>query len=514
MPDFRKYFKIRPYIIIGAFFIGFLVVGLGIFQDYGVHNDEYHNQGFGRRWTTYVANVVSARSLSVPSPKLLPHDYVHGPAFEILLTALQDLFQLKDSRDIILARHLMIFLMFYVGVIFFYLLCWRYFGDWRPAILGCVFLVLYPRIFADAFYNGVDISFLSVFIIGMFTLLVMLDKRTLLSVVIHAFVCAFLINIRLAGLFLPIVTVVFFCLEVWRLHLVEDRLSGLRMLAGYLGSLIILAFLLNPFLWAHPLANFTSLVEQGLNFKAWNSGRARYFGRYFELRELPWHYIWVWIFISIPVTYLALFFTGIVSSVKLFLMKGDHLYVMRRNVAIVLVCFLIPLILITGKAYNGWRHVYFIYPAMVLLLIMGIQHLWKDIRPFLRGVLTVGILVALLDTAFFMIRTHPYQNMYFNSFVVQNTDGIINTFDLDYFGLSYRKALEHILKTDNDAVIPIGATSTFRAGSSRRILVPEDRKRLVVGDKKKAKYFLVTDMVLARTYQDKEYFTINKSVTI
>jgi len=490
-----------------AFFIAFLVIGLTIFKDYGVHWDEYQNQSFGRRWINYVYAVSKARSLSVPLPEFSLHDLIHGLAFEVFLAALTDSFRLKNSRDVILMRHLIVFLLFYVGVIFFYLLCRRHFQNWRPALLGCVFLVLSPRIFADAFYNSVDIAFLSLFIIGMFTLVVMLDTRTLLSAVAHAFVCAILINIRLAGLFLSIVTVMFFCLEASRARLIQDRMADLRALAGHLLFLGVLTVLFNPFLWANPLTNFISLVGHLVNFKEWGK-RVHYLGAFFRYGLMPWHYALVWIMVSTPLLYLVLFFAGVFASIRLFFSNGAGSYLTKRNTAIFLVCFFLPLFIATGRLYNGWRHIYFIYPSLLILAAIGFQDVWQNIRPVVRGMLIVGLVFGSLDTALFMVRNHPYQSIYFNRLSGKNASEITNRFELDYWGLSYRKALEYILKTDGETIIPVCFSSECPGKNNMKILLPEERKRLVYESAEKAKYFLMNDMVHPPKYAGKEYCAI------
>lgn len=508
MWDFKKNFVFRQQVVVGAFFIALFVIGLSIFKDYGVHWDEYYNQDFGHRWMNYVFAVAKAQLLSVPLPQFFLSDLIHGPVFAVFLVALTDPYQLKDSRDVILMRHLIVFLLFYVSVIFFYLLCRRHFQNWRLGLLGCVFLVLSPRIFADAFYNCVDIAFLSFFIIGMFTLVVMLDKRTISSALIHAFVCAILINIRLIGLFLSIVTVVFFCLEVKRAHLIKDRMADQRVLTGHLISLSVLIVLFNPFLWAHPLTNFIRLVSCTVNYKEL-SGGVHYLGGFFRHGALPWHYALVWIMVSTPLLYLFLFFAGIFASLKLFFRNGTGSYLTKRNTAIFLVCFSLPLIIATGKLFNGWRHIYFIYPLLLILAVIGFQYVWQNIRPVVRGVLIVGLAFGSLDTALFMVRNHPYQNVYFNLLAGKNASEITNRFDLDYWGLSYRKALEYILKTDGEAIIPVYFSSETPGNNNLKILLPEERKRLVCVPVEKAKYFLANNMVpISKKYREGEYHVI------
>ena len=83
-----KYFSIRPQVAVGAFFAGLLMIGLVVFQDYGVHWDEFNNQHFGRRMTIYAAAVINHAGQKMPYPSKNRHDRIHGPAVEIFLTIL------------------------------------------------------------------------------------------------------------------------------------------------------------------------------------------------------------------------------------------------------------------------------------------------------------------------------------------------------------------------------------------------------------------------------------------
>ena len=514
MRNFTKHFMVRASVAVGAFFIIFLVIGLSIFKDYGVHWDEYNNQSFGRRWTNYIVNIAKTGSFSVAQPKPHgEHDFLHGPVFEIFMTLLADHLHLKDSRDIIMMRHLAIFLLFYVGMVFFYLLCLRYFQSWRLALLGCVFLALSPRIFADAFYNSVDIAFLSLFIIAMFTLVAMLDKRTPLSAVIHAFTCAILINIRPLGLFLLIVTVFFFCLEILRAHLIKEKISGLGVFAGYFIFLCIFAVSLNPLFWTHPWYNFIFLINKVkyLNDHGgvyYDYRGVYYLGADFSFAKLPWHYAPVWIMVSTPLIYSALFFTGIFASIKLFFKSGAGSYLIKRNTVILLVCFFIPLIMSKGRLYGGWRHIYFIYPLFIILAVKGFKYLWQNIGQAFRCVLIAGLLFGLLDTAFFMARNHPYQNIYFNRLAGKNAGEIVSRFELDYWGLSYRRALEYILKTDKDDILQVCSSARLPMENNKMILLPDERKRLVYVPVEKARYLLTDNTAYRLKYPCKEYYMI------
>ncbi|MBA7510882.1 hypothetical protein ES705_02871 [subsurface metagenome] len=149
---FLKLIENNKKVIVLLFFPGFLFIGLNIFNDYGVHWDEYHNQQFRERWYGYIRDFISKGFLPAPVKNKRMFDLIHGPAFELFLVFIKKkLLNLTDSRDIFLMRHLFTFLLFYSGVFFFYLLSKFHFKSWKIGMLGSLFLILHPRIFPILF---------------------------------------------------------------------------------------------------------------------------------------------------------------------------------------------------------------------------------------------------------------------------------------------------------------------------------------------------------------------------
>jgi hypothetical protein len=148
---------------------------------------------------------------------------------------------------------------------------------------------------------------------------------------------------------------------------------------------------------------------------------------------------------------------------------------------IFLLWFFVPLLsvmLLGSVVYDGWRHVYFIYPAFVLLSVKGFYALihFLEKKNFIAGkrILNVFLPASLIYVAVIMIIAHPYQNIYFN-LLVKHPEG---KFERDYWGLSFRKGLEYILETDtSDKIVFAGSASDVADNS--RILPQDKRERLV-----------------------------------
>jgi len=499
-------------IVVCLFFAVLLYIGITLFKDYGISWDEHHQRYTGTINILYV--------LKGDQTLLTDFARYHGPAFAMFLVAIERFLNLtKSPRAIFLMRHLVTFLLFYTGVLFFYLLCKHRFRSWKIGLLGSLFLILSPRIFADSFYNSRDISCLAMFIISIYTLFKYLDKKTLSRATFHALACAVLIDIRIVGIIVPFFTVIFLITDL--LIIKTNRIEFKKIIASFLTYTFLLIFftlLFWPILWKKPLYHLASAFIQMCHFPfaPW----VLYLGSYIKATNLPWHYIPVWIIISTPLSYSFCFLVGCFVSMKLLLRNPKQFYLSKKNDFIFMLWFFLPLVTVVvfrSVLYDAWRQMFFIYPAFLMLSLVGLTSLFKFIKSKFQGLsyrilnATVIFLMAsnLINVARFMIKYHPYQNVYFNILADRDMKEIKNEFELDYWGLSYRKALEYILKNDKDNVIKI-YVDNWPGKANADILTSEDRNRLMyVENPDEAKYFLGNYRYSKEEYPYKEeYYSI------
>lgn len=516
-------------IILFSYFAVLLLTGFKIYKDYGVGLDEYMNHRCGQRWTHYIYTAIRTHSLpnepACKNPadcaqlkKSIDFDRLHGPDLEIALYSATRLLHACDSRQMLFLRHLGTFFVFFIGMLFFYRLCVFHFKDWKLALLGCVFLTLSPRIFNHSFYNSVDIGFFSFSIIGTYTLLLLLDKPTYLKVFFHALTCAFVANIRPFGLFLiPTYTLLFLTAAILNAREKEKKKHIIKIIFCYVILLLLLFFALCPYLWADPLHNFKTVVKAMLSFSI-KSHIDLYLGKYLHASHRPWHYPLVWISISTPLLYLFLFIIGFLASLASIFDKKILPGQSKKHTWLFLLSFLLPLTIGKGTFYDGWRHLFFIYPFFLLFSLTGLRSSQDTVtarytckpRKIIHFIIAVIILLNLSAVAYKMIRYHPYQDLYFNSIAGKNLNEAKSSFELDYWGISYRKALEYILTHDNNKIIPIIAAQYPPGFYNTRILLPQDRQRIhFVFSPDQAKYFLTTGEKLFKDPPDKkEYASI------
>jgi hypothetical protein len=113
----------------------------------------------------------------------------------------------------------------------------------------------------------------------------------------------------------------------------------------------------------------------------------------------------------------------------------------------------IAVIALNSVLYNGWRHVYFIYPTFVLITVVGLHWLWSVVKfsKILKTIIAVIVIGSFANTSIWMIQNHPLQNLYFNS-LTKDWD---KKYEVDYWGLAYKPLLEAILTKDTSQSVSI-----------------------------------------------------------
>ncbi|MEW6742199.1 MAG: hypothetical protein AB1486_05530 [Planctomycetota bacterium] len=468
-----------------TFFAALLILGLSVYDDYGLSWDEDAQRMIGLVTYEYVAH---------GNPALFSHrDREYGSAIELPLVALEKAFGLQDPRQVYLMRHLATFLLFYAGALAFYAISAKRFGAVRSALLACGFLVLSPRIFADAFYNTKDLAFLSLMTVAVYTLVRYHEQKTFGRALVHSLACALAIATRLPALLLPALTLVITLLDGVVVAAARKPLRSLTAsVTAYLLTLPVFTVVLWPFLWVHPVEHFIESLKSMARYAF--PAEVFYRGEYFAATEVPADYIVTWVGMTTPPLYLLLFVAGLLSflgSCRHALRSPLRFYRERALDLITVAWLLAPVMAVLvfrSALYDGWRHLYFTYPAFILFAVQGLEAAFGlarrcagGLRVALVVVLVSAVAAGLLVTAAFMVDVHPLQHAYFN-FLAGDMRQVRAMYDVDYWGLSYRQGLEALLAHDSAERISYSA-ATFPGEFNLNILPPEDRARLAyVGD--------------------------------
>jgi hypothetical protein len=484
-------------------FCAVLAVGYAVHADYGVPWDEPVHRDYAVAVTRYVLR---------GDARLFDHPIrVYGPAHEVLLLAAEKVQNARDPQEIPAARHLVNFGVFVIGLVFLYRLALASTHSHIVSAGTCAALVASPVIFAHAFYNSKDIPFMAVFIAAMYTLLRLVEAPTPTRVAAHALTSAWLIAIRVPGILVPALTLALVAYAVLRAK--ERRRVLLVSLLVYAIGTAGLTYAFWPVLWRNPVGSFLHSLETMSRYP-WTQD-VLYAGQFVHATELPWHYAPVWIGITTPLLYLLAFVGGVPIVVQRAVREFTGPTSARGIHAVALLAWLLlPLVSVVALGsvlYDGWRQLFFVYPALLLIAAEGVHGLVEALRTrwsrrqvrAAAAALGLASAVAAAGIVQFMVRAHPHQQVFFNT-LVGGLPGARFHYEMDYWGLSYRQGLEAILRLDRSERITVAIDDQPGAWNARALPYP-DRRRLVLVDKpEEAKYFIGTYRLRRQEYPYRE----------
>ena len=501
MANFSKKTNRQEIIVVTLIYLAFFITGILSYQDFGISVDEWDLRVLGFVNLKYITEIFFQNiSVKLDEILLIPKisDYsgnTHGAIFALPMAFVEYFFNITDSQKYYFIRHYFNHLIFLISNFYFFLLVKERFNNWIYGIFGGLFLFLSPRIFAESFYNQKDILFLSLFTINLYYGIHFLKSPSLKNSILFSFTTALAIDIRIMGIIIaPVI--------VFLTYLKYLRNKNFKISTGiptYLILFPLLTILFWPYLWENPLIHF---IQNFISLSSYGALRyAFYLGNYYESVNLPWSYIFVWMGITIPLFYLALFFIGFTNytlRIKNRILKitnNNSLNDFWRGEAelqdlIYYILFIAPIflvILLNSTLYNGWRHLYFIYPCFLMISLKGLYLI--DFNYFKKKNWKLKILVFLFlsHITFLMIKDHPHQNVYFNFLAGKNVQA---KFELDYWGLSNKQALEYILKNDSKSVIKIGSAGPISLENSKQILSSLDKKRVMISENIESDYII------------------------
>ncbi len=491
-----------------AFFSVFLLAGLYVLPDYGAGFDEHNNYRYGTAVYEYVFGMnPNADYMRNPTHFFNPTAgrmaLTHGPVFEVLIVFIGKQMGFKHLSEFYPLRHASTFMLFYLSTIVFYLLCKSAFKSWSYGLMGCLMLVLSPAIFPHTHYNSVDVSFMSVYLIAMYSLNRFLGAKTIRWAVIHGIISAVLIDIRIAGLIIPAITIALSFTE----HITSPAMGrSLKkyalMTAIYLAASITLVILLWPALWHDPVGSFLDAFKTSANDVY--PYREQFMGKYVRARDVPWYFTPVWIAVSTPPAYTLLFMVGLLGLSNFILRRPSEeavggaffqnriqwIIARKRAEITAFLCFFGPLFVVAAfksTLFNGWRHMFFVYPAFLTLSVAGISYIHDLIYARLTGrIRMLGLLAfyLMLVTQFisvssYMVYSHPHQSVYFNSFV-GGVSGGSKMFGKQTWASQWKEAFQTILKTSPKKRVNI-VVFDGRLGQNTLLLKPSERDRILLG---------------------------------
>ncbi len=453
-------FKIATRIL----FVLLLAIILRTFGDYGMSWDQHYRLNEGGKKLNYYENILAGNYQRYQSREDL------YPGFYDLLV--QFVNSARPCGEGILGQiytdHLLSALFGFLAVVAAWKIGKRLGGKNgdRVGFLSALFLISFPHFYGHIFINPKDIPFAAAYLWSLYYTLKVLDSPLKWKLILKlTVVYGITMGIRMGG----VLFFGYFVLAlVARLFLQRKELSHKEALARTvryaglaMGTFVgALAILLPFWPYAHPSPIWSIFhALSRLSNYPWN-GPVVLNGVAYAATELPWYYMPEMLIITSPEFLVVLGFAGVALAVASFVkkipsQKADYFTARRLSILAIAFCILFPLAVVIVKRatlYDGIRHFLFVLGPLAVLGALAFDRIFESLRhlkspalrPFGRtaavlfgGLLCFNILVIVREN----ILMHPYQYVYFNSFV-GGTEKAWPRFDTEYWGTSHKEAVE------------------------------------------------------------------------
>lgn len=446
-----------------------LLVGVITVQYYGIAWDEHLQRTIGETCYDYIVNGNQFY--------LQDANKDHGVLIELPLFAIEKIFNIKDFGNIYLIRHVICHILFLFGCVYLYKLINSLYNNKTLAICGFLILLLHPTIYTHSFFNSKDVPFLTLTILFFYQFhLAFRDKKTY-QFILLGLSLALLISLRIMGVMHVAFTLFFLTIQI--AFNIKDKIFFKKQtiyIIILLSSTVLFTISLWPALWKHPISNFIEIFGSFSKFR-WDS-TVLYLGENVNGQNLPWHYSIIWFLINNPICYLLIGFIGIIMFItkfKIFNLNQDE----TRNNLLYFFSFISPvlsIIILKSVIFDGWRHIFFIYPAFILMAIYALNIL---LQSKFKKISVIALASSFSFVIFFITSNFPNQHVYFNEIVPKKDEYIRHNFEMDYWGVTYKQALEYILQNDQSSKIKVAATD-YAYLYNFYMLSPEESNRIEI----------------------------------
>ena len=504
----EKYFI---YVFITLFFF----VCFPILKDFGVTLDDeiYYLNGLN----TY--NYVKALFLNITNPEinldLYKSKLKEWPIiFEFFLIFLSKIFQIQSIDKIYLFSHQINFIIFCISLIIFYKFISKRFKNFFFSFLSVIFIVLSPRIFGESFYNSRDIFFMSLFIFYIYFGYIFIENKNIKNLVLFSIFTALLLNTKILGI-IPIFLFLLFYMYNF-LDSSKKLLKEKKNIYLFFLITVVSIYILWPYLWSNPITNlyyaFINILKAHESLVVINF----YFGDYIQSDMTPWHYRLVWFLITTPLIIIFLFSIGFIFQCfttqkilnktlkKNYNMDTNQFYDLYLFFCLVFTFFIVSE-LNTSK-FGGWRHLYFLYPIIIYFTILGFKFLKQKFTRIYFKFIILLIFTNMTYNLIWTVNYHPNQYLYFNNV---SKGYFVKNFDLDWWGISHKQVLDHILKTDDSEKIYVYSKGFTSLRNTYLFLSEKNKSRVILSKMDNADYIIDNKMKRIRDYKaiDRKVFT-------
>jgi hypothetical protein len=435
-----------------------LVIALTIcltFRDYGVSWDEGYSHDHGIDFLRWYSSGFHDRTVLRADNQ----EYIYGAFFNAIAALIAGVLPFGTYESI----HLVIALTGLLGIFVTYRIG-RLLGGGMAGFISALILTLTPTYYGHAFMNPKDLPFAVLYMIALLCMLREYDNLPRLgarSVIVLGASIGLALGIRVGGviLFVCLAALIFFWHAGRYMKTSLSRAERLRDAGNTIVAfalIISLAWIVMLLWWPYgqvdPIRNPLAVIAKSAHFAEANWTNL-YRGVYVPVNKLPWHYLPMLFYVTLPEFYLIGVIAGLVRGVTLLVRRRDgtvetnihHRVKMAWFVCVVVLPFA-AVLLTRPVMYDGTRLFLFCIPP--LAVFCGLSLTWlirRALPPISRTVVVALVTLIAVLTVVDMMRLHPYQYVFFN----RTSGGLpaaFNRYETEYWGTSYKEGVEWLAK--------------------------------------------------------------------
>jgi hypothetical protein len=348
------------------------------------------------------------------------------------------------NKDKSIERYHLLNILFSLGIfVFLYALLYHYYHDQKIAILGPLFLFLTPRFLGHIPGNPKDIPFAVMYFISCTALYFFASsKKTLTKILVIGLLFGLTQDLRAAAITLYLVLFLFdtYTYYLGKENKPEEAITWGQFFIKELQSMLLIGIVATlfsvltwPYLGINVIPNAQELLHLRTNFP-WQH-TVIFQGEELHGTQLPGHYLLTWFAIATP---LMILIPALLSPLVIKKWFHNRIFIL---LLLVLVTNITLYTIIRPLVYDGLRHFLFLVPMISTLGVIAIVEYFKHAqRKFIKSVIAIIILINSAVIARQIVSLHPYQYIFFNSFV-GGLQGAQKKYDTEYWGASYNEAI-------------------------------------------------------------------------
>lgn len=388
-------------------------------RDFGATWDEYQQHQKAQRLLEYWTG--ARATLDEP----IDGAHLYGAPLDVVALTLAS----RVRVDPYIAGHAVNALAGWGGLVLAGLIATRLYS-YRHGLLTMALLAVTPQYVAHSMNNPKDLPFATVATASVLAMTWVgrtppfIDVRTgaLLAVVLGVG-----LNVRAGTLLFAgyLCVLVGYYASVAGLMNVRTLAPAALRIALIVAAVVSIGWVAWPWAYGHPLTASLRAMRELSRFP-W-VGIVLFGGADVPGGALPWTYVPVWMWLSVPPVVLL----GVCLSAPALALRAEQ----ERLVAL-LACVLFPVVYIVGTGatlYDGIRHLLFVIPLVAVLAAVGWVRTLDGASGGVRLVVAAALVAGVAEPLAFQWRNHPNQVAYVQP-LAGGPAAAFGRYDLDYWG--------------------------------------------------------------------------------